>query len=52
MVKAATWLGGGVSLLDLEGAVLKIADTRVVVDGKADEPDGKARRIRLANLNS
>lgn len=35
-------------LLDLDRAALEIADTRVVVDGKADESDGKtpsARRV-------
>ena len=33
-------------LLDLDNATLEIADTRVVVDGKADESDGKTESGR------
>jgi integrase len=33
-------------LLDLDNAALEIADTRVVVDGKADESDGKTESGR------
>jgi len=33
-------------LLDLDGATLEIADTRVVVGGKADESDGKTESGR------
>jgi integrase len=33
-------------LLDLDGATLEIADTRVVVAGKADESDGKTESGR------
>jgi integrase len=33
-------------LLDLDGATLEIADTRVVVDGRADQSDGKTESGR------
>ncbi len=33
-------------LLDLDNAILEIGDTRVVVDGKAEEPDGKTESDR------
>src|SRR5690242_5129159 len=33
-------------LLDLDSATLEIADTRVVIDGKADESDGKTESGR------
>jgi integrase len=38
--------GAGRDLLDLDGATLEIADTRIVVDGKADESDGKTESAR------
>jgi integrase len=38
--------GAGRELLDLDNATLEIADTRVVVDGKADESDGKTESGR------
>jgi integrase len=38
--------GAGRDLLDLDNATLEIADTRVVVDGKADESDGKTESGR------
>jgi hypothetical protein len=34
------------NLLDLDNAALEIADTRVVVDGKNDESDGKSESGR------
>jgi integrase len=38
--------GADLGLLDLDNATLEIADTRVVVDGKADESDGKTESGR------
>jgi integrase len=32
-------------LLDLDNAALEIADTRIVVRGKADESDGKTEAV-------
>lgn len=40
-MRRAELAGAERELLDLDNATLEIADTRVVVDGKADESDGK-----------
>ena len=34
--------GADRDLLDLDATMLEITDTRVVLDGNADEPDGKS----------
>jgi hypothetical protein len=38
--------GAGRELLDLDAATLELGDTRVVVDGKAEESDGKTESGR------
>ena len=44
--------GADRDLLDLDSATLEIADTRVVVDGKADESDGKSDSgVRVISLD-
>jgi integrase len=42
--------GADRDLLDLDGATLGIADTRVVVDSKADESDGKTEKRPTGDL--